>query len=64
MEAIKTRGIAKNGMLTVAVPQRFEEQELEVIVLRIADDENSEMFEQTKFDSTLNTSEDKSDAKS
>jgi hypothetical protein len=33
MEAIKTRGIAKDGLLTVHVPHQFDEQELEVIVL-------------------------------
>ncbi|MES2777976.1 MAG: hypothetical protein V4722_27600 [Bacteroidota bacterium] len=33
MEAIKTRGIAKDGILTVQVPHQFDEQELEVIVL-------------------------------
>ncbi len=33
MEAIKTKGIAKNGKLTVSVPLSFNEQELEVILL-------------------------------
>ena len=33
MEAIKTKGIARNGKLTVSVPLSFNEQELEVIVL-------------------------------
>lgn len=33
MEAIKVRGIAKNGELTISVPDSFNEQELEVIVL-------------------------------
>ena len=33
MEAIKTKGFAKDGLLTVQVPHQFDEQELEVIVL-------------------------------
>jgi hypothetical protein len=33
MEAIKVKGIAKNGVLTIPVPDSFNEQELEVIVL-------------------------------
>ena len=33
MEAIKVRGIAKDGKLTISVPLSFNEQELEVIVL-------------------------------
>ena len=33
MEAIKVKGVAKNGELTVPVPDSFNEQELEVIVL-------------------------------
>lgn len=33
MEALKIRGVAHNGFLTVKVPEEFEDQELEVIVL-------------------------------
>lgn len=33
MEAIKVKGTAKNGELTIQVPNSFNEQELEVIVL-------------------------------
>jgi hypothetical protein len=33
MEAIKIKGVASNGKLTVAVPKQFEEKELEVIIL-------------------------------
>ena len=33
MEVIKVKGIAKNGELTISVPDSFNEQELEVIVL-------------------------------
>lgn len=35
MEAIKSRGIAKDGKLIIPVPASFNEQELEVIVLSI-----------------------------
>ncbi len=33
MEAIKAKGIAKNGELKISVPPSFNEQELEVIIL-------------------------------
>ena len=37
MEAIKTKGVAHKGILTVQVPKEFEEKELEVIVLSMAE---------------------------
>ncbi len=33
MEALKLKGVSKHGVLTIAVPQQFDEQELEVIIL-------------------------------
>ncbi len=33
MEAIKTKAIAHNGVLTIPVPKEFEEKELDVIIL-------------------------------
>ena len=33
MEALKTTATAKNGTLTISVPEKFEGQDLEVIVL-------------------------------
>ena len=33
MEAIRIRGVAKHGILTLNVPHQFDERELEVIVL-------------------------------
>lgn len=33
MEAIKTKAVARDGILSVPVPKEFEEKELEVIVL-------------------------------
>jgi len=33
MEALKLRGIAKHGILTVAVPHQFDGLQLEVIIL-------------------------------
>ena len=33
MEALRTTGVAKNGILTVHVPEKFEGKDLEVIVL-------------------------------
>ena len=33
MEAIKTKGRAKDGVLTVPVPEEFEGRDLEVIIL-------------------------------
>lgn len=37
MEAIKTKGVAHKGVLTVHVPKEFEDKELEVIVLSAAE---------------------------
>ncbi|HEX8357118.1 MAG TPA: hypothetical protein VF610_06900 [Segetibacter sp.] len=33
MEAVKIKGIAQNGILSVPVPKEFEDKELEVIIL-------------------------------
>jgi len=33
MEALRTTGIAKDGILTVHVPEKFEGKDLEIIVL-------------------------------
>lgn len=33
MEALKTKGIAHEGVLSVRVPKEFEDKELEVIIL-------------------------------
>jgi hypothetical protein len=33
MEALRTTGVAKNGILTVHVPEKFEGKDLDVIVL-------------------------------
>lgn len=33
MEALKTKGIAHKGVLSVRVPKEFEDKELEVIIL-------------------------------
>ncbi|MEJ7680359.1 MAG: hypothetical protein WKG06_21395 [Segetibacter sp.] len=33
MEALKTKGIAHEGILSVRVPKEFEDKELEVIIL-------------------------------
>jgi len=33
MEALRTTGVAKDGILTVQVPEKFEGKDLEVIVL-------------------------------
>jgi hypothetical protein len=38
MEAFKTKGLAKEGILAIAVPKEFEEKELEVIVLSSSGD--------------------------
>ena len=49
MEAIKIKGIAKNGELTISVPASFNEQELEVIVLSSAshtEDEDKQKHEE------------------
>lgn len=39
MEALKTKGMAHDGILTIKVPKEFEDKELEVIVLSGYDDE-------------------------
>lgn len=33
MEALKTKGVAHEGVLSVRVPKEFEDKELEVIIL-------------------------------
>ena len=33
MEALRTKGVAHKGILTVQVPKEFEDKELEVIIL-------------------------------
>ncbi|MCW3106517.1 MAG: hypothetical protein JWQ09_1023 [Segetibacter sp.] len=33
MEAIKTKGVAHKGVLSIPVPKEFDERELEVIIL-------------------------------
>jgi hypothetical protein len=40
MEALRTTGVAKDGILTVHVPEKFEGKDLEVIVL--SSDEDSD----------------------
>jgi len=42
MEALKTTGKSKNGLLTVQIPETFDGQELEVIILSLKDDTNIE----------------------
>ena len=50
MEAIKTKGVAKNGLLTISVPHQFDEQELEVIILSNADnDKNFSLLKNEKI---------------
>ena len=44
MEALRTTGIAKDGILTVHVPEEFEGKNLEVIVLS-SDDKNASQEE-------------------
>ena len=44
MEAIKIKGVAKNGKLTIPVPDSFNEQELEVIVLSSSDKQNVSQY--------------------
>ena len=56
MEAIKTRGVAKDGVLTVRVPHQFDEQELEVIVLSVMEKPGNPVFllnEKTSHDERM-----------
>jgi hypothetical protein len=41
MEALRTTGVAKDGILTVHVPEKFEGKDLEVILLS-SDEDNYE----------------------
>ncbi|MGI8635274.1 MAG: hypothetical protein ACR2KZ_07710 [Segetibacter sp.] len=43
MEAIKTKGVAHKGILSVQVPKEFEERELEVIILSTIENEIKEV---------------------
>jgi hypothetical protein len=38
MEAHRTTGVAKNGILTLSVPEKFEGKDLEIIVLSSEED--------------------------
>ena len=40
MEALRTTGVARDGILTVHVPEKFEGKDLEVIVLSSNEDDN------------------------
>ncbi len=50
MEAIKTKAIAHKGVLTIPVPKKFEEKELDVIILSDGDnkEDDVEMEEKRK----------------
>lgn len=45
MEALRMTGIMKNGILTVYVPEKFEGQDLEVIVLSSNENDNAVLQE-------------------
>jgi hypothetical protein len=47
MEAFKTKGSAKGGILCIAVPKEFEEKELEVIVLS-TNEETDQVIQEEK----------------
>ncbi len=47
MEALKIKGIAREGVLSVRVPKEFEDKELEVIIL--SDEKNFEVSEGEKI---------------
>jgi|GEM_PF-7000784 hypothetical protein len=41
MEALRTTGVAKDGILTIHVPEKFEGKDLEVIVLSTNENDNT-----------------------
>ena len=47
MEALKTKGIARDGILTIHVPEEFEGRTLDIIVLP-ADEQSTSDIEKTK----------------
>ncbi len=48
MEAIKLIGTSHNGKLTVAVPEEFDEKELEIMIISSKDKKNAEKIKNNK----------------
>jgi hypothetical protein len=54
MEALKTKGMAKDGVLIIHVPEEFEGRNLEVIVLPEEEQPGSEVKNNTDKNQKLN----------